>query len=131
MAQIAGRLARAYVGATNASPATKISKWSIKFPAGFLDTTAQGDTTKTFVVDVPDPEISVEAFYDDTWFVLIDAALGGTTLKFYGYPNASSNAIYFYGTCYVSMDDFNTGVGAAISTSFTLKPTDSITFKHS
>ena len=130
MAQIAGRLSRAYFGATVAVPATKVSKWNVKFPAGFLETTGQGDGTKTYVVDLPDPEVSCEAYYDDTYFALIDAALNGTALKWYGYPNTGSNAIYFYGTLNVSMDSFETGVGAVVSNSFTFKPVDTVKFIH-
>lgn len=130
MSQVPGRLARAYLGATNATPATKVSNWTVNFAAEFLETTAQGDTSRTYVTGLPDGEVGVEAFYDDTYFVLIDAALNGTTLKFYGYPSASTATNYFYGTMYVSMDEFATGVGDVNTNNFTLRPTDSLSFRH-
>jgi hypothetical protein len=130
MAQIAGRLARSYLGATNASPATKISKWTVSAGSDFLETTAQGDTSKTYVVGLPDAEVKVDAFFDDTYFTLMDAAFNQTTLKWYGYPSTATATSYFYGTMYVSMDSHDTDVGDVEKQSFTLKPTDALTFKH-
>lgn len=143
-----GRNSRLYlgVGSDAASPipkasnaaASAISKYDLNMGSDFAEDTSQGDTTKTYVTGLPDFAGSFDMFWQDVVAVgavqhkLVDAAIAGTTVKFYAYPGggAGITSVYFYGTVYLSLKSMPQDVGGLIMASFDMKASGAITYVH-
>jgi hypothetical protein len=112
MSRIAGRNGRLYANTTSggtAEPVTFLNNWSINFTTDRIETTAFGDTGKTYVAGLPDASGDYSGFYDDATNQFYTAAIDGVARKFYLYPSTATNTQYFFGT---AVFDFN--VNAAV-----------------
>ena len=100
-----GRNARLYVGlasgAAAPSPTLFTDKFDLQATTDQAETTAWGDTGKTYVVGLPDAKGTFTGFYDVGGSDFYTAALDGVARKFYFYPDTVGNAgVYFFGTAF-------------------------------
>jgi hypothetical protein len=119
MARIAGRSGRLYVGlgsAGTAEPIAYLNSWSIDFTVNFINVTAFGDTSMTYVSGLPDTKGAFGGFYDTATAQLYTAATDGVARKMYLYPDNGSTGQYWFGT---GLFDFSisSGVDDAVSVS--------------
>lgn len=101
MARIAGRSGRLYAGIASggtAEPIAFLNKWGLDFSAPKIDVTAFGDTSHTYVADLPDASGSYSGHYDTATAQLYTAATDGVARKFYLYPDNSNTGQYWFGT---------------------------------
>jgi hypothetical protein len=125
-----GRNGRLYAGITSAGTAEPIaflSTFTIDFSVDFIDVTALGDTTKTYVAGLPDSQGTFGGFWDDATQQLYTAASDGVARKFYLYADASNAAgVYWFGT---ALFDFSvaSGVDQAVQVSGNWRAASSIT----
>jgi len=108
MANIAGRNARLYLAiASNglAEPIASIKTFNIDGTSERFETTAFGDSTKTYVAGLPDSTGSFAGYYDDTVNPTFSASQDGVARKWYFYPNHTVTTAYFFGTGFF---DFST-----------------------
>jgi len=97
---------------------------SISFDREFIEDTAYGDTNRTYQTGFGDFEISVTRHYDQTgFFGLEDDAIANdpTPRLFYVYPDRNTEAEYWYGTGYVSLDDQGGDMSGLWEESYTIK----------
>lgn len=129
MARISGKNARIYIGLASATaaaePAINQTSFNIDQAVDQLEVTAMGDTSKTYVVGLPDAKISFEAFYDDTAAFLYTAANDGIARRFYLYPTTANTGRYWFGTAFVSVST-SAGVGDAVKATGQLVPNTSV-----
>lgn len=102
MARKAGRNARLYVALTDsgaASPVSNTRTWSIDSTRDQLETTCQGDSSKTYVTGLPGGSGSLTAVFDDSvTAATFSASLDGLSRRLYGYMDSSVTGQYFYCT---------------------------------
>jgi hypothetical protein len=130
MPVIHGRNAVLYLGATTATPVAESTSITAQTGADFADATAHGATFKKYVPGIADYQLSVDKFYDDAYFTMLDAAFGATVLKHYFYPDRANTGVYFYGTVYLSLDSLQVPVGDMATESWTIVPAGATTFRH-
>lgn len=120
MARIHGKAGQLYVGIAAAGIAESIafmSKWSANFATDTQETTAFGDTNKTYVAGLPDASGAFEGFYDTATQQTYTAATDGIARKFYLYPTTPSTAgPYWYGTAF-----FDFSIDASVSDAVKVK----------
>ncbi len=101
MARSHGRFGQLYVAITSggtASPLQHAGTWSLDLTTDKVDVTAFGDTQKTYVAGFADGTLTYTGFMSDTASsALIEAAIDGTSRKFYAYP-FNTTGTYFFGT---------------------------------
>lgn len=104
MSKIAGRRGRVYVGLASdsavAEPVANLSQWSLNGSSEQLDATSFGDTTKTYVLGLPDAQGSFSGFYDNASDQLYTASQDGLARKTYLYPDTNSTGTYWFGTAF-------------------------------
>ena len=122
MARIAGRRGALYVdlsGSGSASPVPFLKKYTFDSKVATFDVTAFGDTTHTYVADLPDAQGTFDGYYDTATAQLYTAASDGLARKTYLYPDNSIPATYFYGTATFDMSlDVPVDGAVAINGSF-------------
>jgi hypothetical protein len=123
MAKIAGRRGRVYVGLASdsavASPVANLSQWSLSGSSENLDATSFGDTTKTYVLGLPDASGSFAGFYDSASDQLYTASQDGLARKTYLYPDTAQPGTYWFGTAFWDFSvDVPVGGIVSISGSF-------------
>lgn len=123
MAKIAGRRGRVYVGlasdSATAEPVANLSQWSLSGSSDQLDATSFGDTTKTYVLGLPDASGSFSGFYDTASDQLYTASQDGLARKTYLYPDTNSTGTYWFGTAFWDFSiDVPVGGVVSISGSF-------------
>jgi hypothetical protein len=119
MSRIAGRKGRVYVGLTDsaqASPVANLSQWSLNGSSEQLDATSFGDTTKTYVLGLPDAQGSFAGFYDTASDQLYTASQDGLARKTYLYPTTDITGTYWFGTAFWDFS-IDTPVGGIVSIS--------------
>jgi len=107
MATLHGKNAALYMGTTTATPVTETTEITISFGADFAEDSAHGDSNKSYVPGMTDFQMGITKFYDTVagTNTLRTAALAGTTLRFYLYPNRATTGQYFYGLVFITLDD--------------------------
>jgi hypothetical protein len=100
-----GRNGRLYAGLTSgsaaATPTLFHSTFDIQATTDQAETTAWGDTGKTYVVGLPDAKGTYAGFYDVGGADFYAAAQDGIARKFYFYPDTVGNpGVYFFGTAF-------------------------------
>ncbi len=122
MSKIAGRRGRVYVGLTDsaqASPVANLSQWSLNGSSEQLDATSFGDTSKTYVLGLPDAQGSFSGFYDTVSDQLYTASQDGLARKTYLYPDTNVTGTYWFGTAFWDFSiDVPVGGVVSISGSF-------------
>lgn len=122
MAKVAGRRGRVYVGLASdsaaAEPVAYLNQWSLQGSSEQLDATSFGDTTKTYVLGLPDAQGSFSGFYDNASDQLYTASQDGLARKTYLYPDTGDNN-YWFGTAFFDFSiDVPVGGVVGISGSF-------------
>lgn len=104
MAKISGRRGRVYVGlasdSATAEPVANLSQWSLNGTSERFDATTFGDTSKTYVADLPDASGSFAGLYDTASDQLYTASQDGLARKTYLYPDTNSTGTYWFGTAF-------------------------------
>lgn len=123
MARFSGRNMAVYLSVDGTAAATSLpfmAEYEIDSSSDQIETTAGGDTNKTYVPGLPDFSGSISGFYDSaltqTTDALWRASRDGVARGFYLYPDSNTPALAFYGLGYF---DFNikAGVGGATAVS--------------
>jgi hypothetical protein len=122
MAKISGRRGRVYVGLASdsavAEPVANLNQWSLQGSSEQLDATTFGDTTKTYVLGLPDAQGSFAGFYDTASDQLYTASQDGLARKTYLYPDVADGD-YWFGTAFWDFSiDVPVGGVVSISGSF-------------
>lgn len=125
-----GRWGAVYAGATTAVPVAETTGQGRQTTSDLAETTAQGATSKSYIPGISDYQLKVDLFYDDAFFILMDAAVNNTKLKIYDYPDRRNATTYFVFNGYVSMDSFDTQVGDVAKQSFTFVPDSGVALVH-
>ncbi len=113
MAAIHGRKGRLYTAITSAGtaePIVYLNAWSINFVTDFVEVTAFGDATKSYVAGIPDGSGTFGGYYDTATAQLYTAAVDGVARKFYLYPTNDTTGQYWFGT---ALFDFSVSSGIA------------------
>lgn len=120
MTRRAGRNARVYLEITSggsAQPVPFLNSFTIKSTTDRYETTAFGDTGKTYVAGLPDAQGDLGGFYDDATAQMFTASQDGVARKIYFYPDiANAAGVYWYCTAFV---DFNLDVGVSAAEAIT------------
>lgn len=120
MAAIGTRNARVLV---NGTAVNKTHGANIQPVTDYSEDTAHGDAYKSYVPGLKDFTVAIEAWYDDAYHVLQNAAIANTALtNVLVYPDYARTTHYW--RCpymYVSMDSFDLAIGNTAAQSFTLR----------
>ncbi len=120
-APIAGRNGRLYVDTSaaangSAQPIANLNSFSVNQTTDRIETTAFGDTTKTFVAGLKDAQGDFSGFWDADG-TLTRYVADGVARNFYLYPQAGSAHVgtYWFGTATFDLTTTLTVGGAAES----------------
>lgn len=111
-----GRVYMSTTGAGTASPVLSLNSWSADLSTDRVETTAFGDTNKTYVQGFQDSKISFEGFWNDADTTLFTAISSATGCKLYLYPSLNAASKYLYGPFWVDAS-INVGTGDAVKVS--------------
>ena len=116
MAVYAGRKGVIYLSTTGAGAAAnviKLNAFTVNKTTDKIETTAFGDSNKTYVISLPDLQGTFSGFWDDTESKPFTAAASSDGCRMYLYPSSDITTKYWYGPAWldVSMD---TGVADAV-----------------
>lgn len=130
MAKSHGKNGVLYLGANTAVPVTETQAFDGSLSTDMADVTPHGVTFKQYMPGLKDYSQKIDAFYDDAYWTMIDAAFNNTALRHYLYPDRLNTANYFSGLVYLSLDSLSVANSDANKTSFTMQPAGVITFTH-
>jgi hypothetical protein len=130
MATKHGVNARIYLGASTAIPVAETHGMSLGFDTDFAEDSAQGDSFKTYLPGLADFTLEINKWYDSAEYVLLDAVIARTTLKFYFYPDASDNTVYVYGTGTLGGGGFDAPIDNIVDQTYSFRAAAQPTFKH-
>ena len=114
---ISGRKGRVYIdntsaGSGSATPIANLNTWGLDSTTDKTEVTSFSDTSKTYVVGLPDGSISFGGFWDTaagSQFNITTSVAAGR--KFYLYPS-TDNAQYFFGLAHFDLSITQTVSGA-------------------
>lgn len=122
MARYHGRKGLIYLstsGTGNATSFANLNSWSIDRSTDAVETTAFGDSNKTYTQGLPSVQGQFSGFYDDSASAnLFTAADSSDGVKVYIYPSSDAVTKYAYGPAWISCS-INGAVGAAVQVSGT------------
>jgi hypothetical protein len=121
---------RIYMGATTPIPVTETHNIDISFDTDFAEDSSQGDSFKTYLAGLADFTMAIDRWYDSAEYVLLDAVIARTVLKFYFYPDAADATVYLYGTGQLGGGGFKAGIGDVVDQSYQFRASAQPTFKH-
>lgn len=101
MTTTAGRRGALYVNLTSggtAEPVAFLNEWDMDFDSDTYETTAFGDSNKTFVAGLPNGAGTFTGFYDISTPQTYTAASDGVARKFYAYVDRTITGSYWFGT---------------------------------
>jgi hypothetical protein len=130
MALSHGKNAVLYLGANTAVPVTQTHTFDGSLQTDMADVTAHGAAFKVYLPGLKDYKQKVDAYYDDAYWTMVDAAFNNTALRHYLYPDRNNTANYFSGLVYLSLDSLNSPTGDANKESFSMMPAGTIIFTH-
>ena len=112
-------------GGTLAST-NNLKSWSIEEATDSIETTAMGDTSKTFTTGIKSWTCSCEVLYDLSNAVQADLVIGETVdIKIF--PNTSSQTESFAGTGIVTATSQSGALGDMVNSSITVQGTGALT----
>jgi hypothetical protein len=99
---------------------TSKNKWSLDQTAATIEVTAFEDTSKSYVVDLPDAKGDLSGFWDSADNAIYNVLGSSVARKFYLYPDVSNNVgTYFFCTAFFSgKSDGATGTAVNFSLSW-------------
>lgn len=130
MATKHGVNARIYMGATTPIPVTETHNIDISFDTDFAEDSSQGDSFKSYLAGLSDFAMSIDRWYDSAEYVLLDAVIARTIMKFYFYPDAADATVYVYGTGQLGGGGFKAGIGDVVDQAYQFRANAQPTFKH-
>lgn len=100
-----------------ASAVLSLTEWSLDMPTDKVETTAFGDTNKTYVQGLRDISGSFSGFWNDAEAKLFAAAASSDGIRMYLYPDlTNAPSKYAYGPAWLDAS-ITTGVAAAVAVS--------------
>ena len=130
MATKHGVNSRIYMGATTPIPIAETHGIDIGFETDFAEDSSQGDSFKTYLAGLSDFTMEINKWYDSAEYVLMDAVIARTALKFYFYPDAADASVYLYGSGQVGGGGFSAGIGDVVDQTYSFRATAQPTFRH-
>jgi hypothetical protein len=122
MAVYHGRRGSILISTTAAGAASALlsqTEWSLDMPTDRVETTAFGDSNKTYVQGLRDISGSFSGFWNDAESKLFTAAQSSDGIRMYLYPDlTNAPSKYAYGPAWLDAS-VTTGVAAAVATSGT------------
>jgi len=121
-------------GGSSVNPVLGTTSWSMSITKDIQETTAQGDTFKTFVGGLIEGEGNAELLYDDSASgetatfvdgVLTTGDLGTASFELFPDSSSATKKISFNGI--ITSFDQSSALGEANTISITFKPTGTIT----
>jgi len=107
-------------GSTEAIQLVGCSEWTLDMSTDTVETTAFGDTTKTYVQGLPDVSGTLACFWRDDETKLFAASSSTTPCKVYLYFSKNATTRYAYGTAWFSVSMSSPVAGAVtLSANFT------------
>jgi len=118
MSAHAGRSGAVYLAiesATGVATTTiKLNAWTLDRATDTYETTAFGDTNKTYVQGLPDLKGTISGVWDDSETKPFAGAASATGVKLYLYPDITNSPTkYAYGTAWLNAS-IETPVGGAV-----------------
>jgi hypothetical protein len=100
-----------------ASAVLSMTEWSLDMPTDRVETTAFGDTNKTYVQGLRDISGAFSGFWNDAETKLFTAAASTDGIRMYLYPDlTNAPSKYAYGPAWLDVS-VNTGVAGAVAVS--------------
>lgn len=119
MAVYPGRKGVIYLSTTGSGAATnviKLNSWTLNKTTDKIETTAFGDSNKTYVQGLPDVQGSFSGFWDDTETKPNTAASSSDGCKIYLYPSSDKTTSYHYGPAWLDVS-YEVSVSGAVTVS--------------
>lgn len=111
-----GKKGVVYMSASGSGAAVNVvylTEWALNMTTDKVETTAFGDTNKTYVQGLKDVQGTLSGFWDSATDQLFDASESTDGVKIYLYPSADAATVYFYGPAWIDTS-INVGVSGAI-----------------
>jgi hypothetical protein len=122
VAVYAGRKGVIYMSTTGGGTAVTVihmKSWSLNMPTDKIETTAFGDTNKTYVQGLPDATGDMSGWWDDTSDALYDGSQSTNGVKLYLYPSADAPSKFWSGPAWVDFSiDVDVNGAVEVSASF-------------
>ncbi len=128
-----GKKGVVYLSTTGTGAATttvSLTEWTLNMATDTVETTAFGDSNKTYVQGLKDVSGTISGFWNDANDNLFVAADSADGCKLYLYPSSDAPTRYFYGPAWIDAS-VNTGVSAAVALSANFKANGAWTRKTS
>lgn len=103
-------------GTSEASELLGCSEWTLDMSTDTVETTAFGDTTKTYVQGLPDLSGTLSVFWRDDENKLFSAQASTSPVKVYLYFSRNASGRYAYGKAWFSVS-MSSGVSDAVTMS--------------
>jgi uncharacterized protein YggU (UPF0235/DUF167 family) len=130
VAKYHGKGLRVQVGISSTATASLlvgVTDWEIDLSVDTAETTAGGDSNKTYVQGLANGQFSMSGVWDDTETKLVAGAASTTGVKIYAYPDyAGAAGKYISGVFWLSVS-FQNAVGDAAKWTATAVPNAAIT----
>lgn len=121
------RVQMAITSAGTATLVTGVTEWSIDLSVDTAETTAGGDSNKTFVQGLANGTMSLSGVWDDSETKLVAGAASTSGVKIYAYPDyANAAGKYISGIFWLSVS-FQNSVSDAAKWTATAVPNSSLT----
>lgn len=88
-------------GSGSAASVTSMANWSLSRATDYAETTAFGDSNKTWVQGLPDVSGTISGFFNDASSTLYTGSTSTDGVKLYLYPSSDVTTKYFYGPAWV------------------------------
>lgn len=111
-----GALYMSTTGTGTASAVAYLTNWSLELGAETVETTAFGDTNRTYVRGLPDLSGDFSGFWDDASETLFSASDSADGVKMYLYPTTLVDTKYWYGPAWMTVS-VETAVDDAVKVS--------------
>lgn len=106
-----------YIAANGSDAASELvgcSEWTLDMSRDSVETTAFGDTNKTYVQGLPDTSGSLTCFWRDDETKLFSAQASTSAVRVYLYFSRNAATRYAYGTAWFSIS-MSAGVADAVT----------------
>jgi hypothetical protein len=114
-----------------AIPVASLNQWTIDLNEKEIDVTAFGDTTHTYVTELPDARGTLNGFWDDSDTTLYTAKTSGSGVPGYLYMSTNAVSRYAYGDMIPNGFNLSTDVAQAVTVKGTWVGSSSWTLKLS
>ena len=122
MAVYHGKSGAVYISTTGTGTASSVTfqtAWTLDLSTDLVETTAFGDSNKTYVQGLRNIQGTLSGFWNDAESKLFTGSTSADGVKIYLYPSANAPSKYAYGPAWLSVT-METGVADAVqvNTSF-------------